>query len=130
MLDTNICIHIRQHRPPQVRARLESLPPGSVVMSVITYGELMFGAYKSADTPAALRLLESIREIIPVLPMGEGVAMEYGAIRQQLGRAGMMIGNNDLWIAAHARSEMLTVVTNNTGEFSRVDGLGIEDWTK
>lgn len=128
LLDTNICIYIRQERPPAVRARFARQAAGSVVMSVITWGELLFGAKHSAARDAALEKLQRIAAQIPVLPLPLDAAEHYGDIRAHLTAAGQLIGANDLWIAAHARAERLTIVTHNVDEFRRVPGLLVEDW--
>ena len=128
MLDTNICIHIRRTRPPAVMRRFAAAERGSVVMSVVTYGELAYGVAKGGDAEAGRRL-EALTRLIPVLPMEARVGPVYGRLRADLAAAGRLIGGNDLWIAAHARATDLTLVTNNVREFERVDGLAIEDWT-
>ncbi len=128
MLDTNICIYIRQKKPPAVLRRFEKLAVGDAAISVITYGELLYGAVKSQDRAARLRQLEELTSLIPALPMLASVGAAYGEIRANLERAGEVIGNNDLWIAAHARAEALILVTNNEREFKRVPGLKIENW--
>ncbi len=128
LLDTNICIYIKNHRPAEVLARFSKLPPGSVAMSVITYGELQFGVQKSAKPKESQRILAQLVELIPALAMDETVSMQYGKIRQHLQASGKPIGNNDLWIAAHALAKKLILVTNNLAEFKRVPGLRLENW--
>ncbi|MDD5056337.1 MAG: type II toxin-antitoxin system VapC family toxin [Sideroxydans sp.] len=128
LLDTNICIYIKNHRPPEVLARFSKLPPGKVAMSVITYGELCFGAEKSSKPKETRQILEHLVSLIPVLPLDENATMHYGKIRQQLQAIGKPIGNNDLWIAAHALAGKLILVTNNEDEFRRVAGLKVENW--
>lgn len=130
LLDTNICIYIRSRRPPTIRARFEKLVPGEAVLSVITFGELLFGAEKSEDRAASVRRLTELSTAIPVLSLPDDAAHEYGAIRASLEREGRVIGNNDLWIAAHARAANLVLITNNEREFGRVPGLKIENWAK
>jgi tRNA(fMet)-specific endonuclease VapC len=128
LLDTNICIYIKNHRPPEVLARFSKLPPGKVAMSAITYGELCFGAEKSSKPKEVRQILEHLTALIPVLPLDEHVSAHYGKIRQQLQIKGKPIGNNDLWIAAHALAGKLILVTNNEKEFKRVPGLKVENW--
>lgn len=128
LLDTNICIYIAKRRPPEVLRHFEQLEAGAVVMSIITYGELQFGAEKSQQAKAAHAKLAGLAEIIPVLDLPGKAAGHYGRIRARLEQAGTPIGANDLWIAAHALAEDLTVVTNDTGEFSRIPGLRLENW--
>jgi tRNA(fMet)-specific endonuclease VapC len=129
LLDTNICIYIRQRRPEEVLRRFRRLRPGEAALSVITYGELLYGAAKSAQRIAALARLRELTHLLPALPLPETSAETYGAIRAELESNGEMIGNNDLWIAAHALASSLTLVTNNEKEFRRVRGLKIQNWT-
>jgi len=128
LLDTNICIYIKNHRPAEVLARFTKLPPGKVAMSAITYGELCFGAEKSAKPKETRQILELLTALIPALPLDESVSTHYGKIRQHLQAKGKPIGNNDLWIAAHALASKLILVTNNTTGFERVPGLRVENW--
>lgn len=128
LLDTNICIYTKNHRPAEVLARFSRLPPGKVAMSAITYGELCFGAEKSSKPKETRQILEQLTALIPVLPLDANVSMHYGKIRQLLQASGKPIGNNDLWIAAHALAGKLILVTNNVAEFKRVPGLKVENW--
>ena len=128
LLDTNICIHIRQQRPADILRRFQSLRPGEAVISVITYGELRYGAEKSQNRERALALLDDLVTLIPAQPLPALAGIAYGEIRRDLERRGLVIGNNDLWIAAHGRSAGVTLVTNNDREFRRVSGLQVENW--
>jgi len=130
MLDTNICIHIRQKRPPAILNRFRSLRCGEAVISVITFGELRYGAEKSRERERAIAILDELVRLIPVQPMPVEAALAYGSIRASLECRGDVIGNNDLWIAAHARTAELTLVTNNEREFQRVPGLSVENWAR
>jgi tRNA(fMet)-specific endonuclease VapC len=98
------------------------------VLSVITFGELLYGAAKSTKRAEAVARLEELRRLLPVLPLDESVADAYGAIRADLESRGERIGNNDLWIAAHSLATSLVLVTNNDSEFSRVKGLKVQNW--
>jgi len=128
LLDTNICIYIQRQKPVEVLARFQKLKPGDAAISVITWGELLYGAEKSRQCKKALQLLEEFKTLIPVLPMPENTGKTYGVIRASLESKGRPIGNNDLWIAAHAKAEGLTIVTNNEREFQRVPGLKVQNW--
>ena len=128
LLDINICIYIQRQKPGEVLARFQKLKPGDAAISVITWGELLYGAEKSRQRKKALQLLEEFKTLIPVLPMPENTGKTYGAIRASLESKGRPIGNNDLWIAAHAKAEGLTIVTNNEREFQRVPGLKVQNW--
>ena len=128
MLDTNICIYIRQKKPDVVLRRFRNLRPGGAVLSVITYGELLYGAAKSKQRVVALERLRELVQMLPALALPESAAEAYGSIRADLESKGQMIGNNDLWIAAHAVTAGLILVTNNEKEFRRVRGLKIQNW--
>jgi tRNA(fMet)-specific endonuclease VapC len=128
MLDTNICTYIRRMRPAPVLERFRSLARGEAVISVVTYGELRYGAEKSVSRERALKMLDELVALVPVQPLSPAAGVAYGAIRLALERQGRIIGGNDLWIAAQAYAADLTLVTNNEGEFRRVPGLRIENW--
>ena len=110
--------------------RFRKLRPGEAVLSVITYGELLYGAAKSEQRAAALERLRELVNLLPALPLPETAGEAYGMIRAQVESKGEMIGNNDLWIAAHAVAARLTLVTNNEKEFRRVRGLKIQNWAR
>lgn len=128
LLDTNICIYIAKQQPPSVMSKFEKMSVGSVGMSMITYAELYYGAQKSHLSKKSYRVLEELIGIIPPIPIPIQAAKAYGEIRHILEKKGKLIGGNDLWIAAHALSMKLTVVTNNLKEFSRVPKLHVENW--
>ena len=98
------------------------------MISIVTWGELIYGAEKSQYRDKVLGLLEEFAAMVPVLPLKEQVGLTYGRIRASLESQGKTIGNNDLWIAAHAKADELTLVTNNEREFKRVPGLKILNW--
>jgi tRNA(fMet)-specific endonuclease VapC len=128
LLDTNICIYIQRHKPQEVLARFQRLKPGDAAISVITWGELLYGAEKSQQRKKALQLLEELKTFVPVLPIPDNAGNIYGVIRALLESKGKPIGNNDLWIAAHAKAAALTLVTNNQREFQKVPGLKVQNW--
>jgi tRNA(fMet)-specific endonuclease VapC len=128
LLDANIVIYIRQQRPIAVLKRFGHLFPGEAAMSVVTLGELAYGVEKSADRDRNMRTLRELSEFIPVAPMPPAAGEIYGALQASLKRKGEIIGNNDLWIAAHARAAGLILVTNNEREFRRIPELKIENW--
>jgi len=128
LLDTNICIYIAKRHPPEVLRHFDTLQVGDVAMSLITYGELQFGAEKSCISDQVHEKLERLAELVSVLPLTGNVAKHYGQIRAKLEQAGTPIGANDLWIAAHACAEDLILVSNNIREFKRVPGLKLENW--
>ena len=131
LLDTNICIYVRRRRPVEVLARFSRLKSGEAALSLITYGELIYGAAKlNPPLPQAAEQLQEFLDMIEILPLPIEAGRKYGEIRALLESKGQTIGNNDLWIAAHAICANLTVVTNNEREFQRIPDLKIENWVK
>ena len=127
LLDTNIVIYVVKRRPVEIRAKFNENVT-RMAISVVTLAELLHGAEKSSRPAANLAVVEDFASRLGVLPYTAKAAQHYGQIRAALERQGRPIGVNDLHIAAHARSEGLTLVTNNVGEFSRVPALQIENW--
>jgi tRNA(fMet)-specific endonuclease VapC len=127
LLDTNIVIYVIKRRPLQA-LEIFNQHAGHMAISAITLAELMHGAEKSSRPPANLAVVEDFCSRLEVLSYGAKAAQHYGAIRAALEKQGQTIGVNDLHIAAHARSEGLTLVTNNLREFERVEALRVENW--
>lgn len=130
MLDTNICIYIIKQKPVAVLKKFSVLVPGQVAISVITLAELEYGARKSAAVEKNMAALRQFLIPFDVLPFDYNATIEYGIIRTELEAKGMTIGPLDTLIAAHAKSVSHILVTNNEKEFSRVNGLQIENWVK
>jgi tRNA(fMet)-specific endonuclease VapC len=130
LLDTNICIYIAKHNPPKVRERFMRHTASEMAMSVITLGELRFGAEKSQQRERALASIQTLTRLVEAAPLPESAAEHYGQIRAALQKSGQPIGNNDLWLAAHTRAEDWILVTNNEREFVRVAGLRVENWVE
>jgi tRNA(fMet)-specific endonuclease VapC len=128
LLDTNICIYIRREKPERVLRHFGRVSPGDAAISVITYGELLYGVTKSSQREAALEALREFVRLVPPLPMPENAAEVCGFIRADLEARGETIGANDLWIASHALACGLTLVTNKGKEFRRVRGLKVQNW--
>ena len=127
LLDTNIVIYVIKRRPLQA-LELFNQHAGHMAISAITLAELMHGAEKSSKPPANLAVVEDFCSRLEVLSYGAKAAQHYGSIRATLELRGQTIGVNDLHIAAHARSEGLTLVTNNLREFDRVEALQLDNW--
>lgn len=127
LLDTNIVIYVIKQRPI---AALEifNRHQGRMAISAITLAELVHGCEKSQLPARNLNVLEDFCSRLVVLPYTPEAAYHYGSIRSALEQGGQAIGVNDLHIAGHARSQGLTLVTNNTREFERVPGLLIDNW--
>jgi len=130
LLDTNICIYVTKHNSPVVRERFARHAASELAMSVITLGELRFEAEKSQSRERALAAINQLEAVIQVAPLPEAAGEHYGQIHAALQSSGQIIGNNDLWLAAHARSEGWILVTNNEREFIRVEGLQVENWAE
>lgn len=129
MLDTDTCSYIMKRSNRTVLKRLRAVPVSDVCISVITKAELLYGVEVSPrrvhDDAALLAFLPHVE----VLEFRDEAATHCAEIRVDLKRHGRIIGANDLFIAAHARSLGLRLVTNNTAEFSRVKNLKLENWT-
>lgn len=127
LLDTNIVIYVIKRRPIEVMSVFNE-NAGRMAISAITLSELFHGAEKSAKVAQNLAVVEEFASLLEVLPYTAKASQHYGAMRSALEKVGQTIGLNDLHIAAHARSEGLTLVTNKLGEFERVPGLMAENW--
>lgn len=127
MLDTNICIHVMKHYPPELREQFNALAE-QLCISSITLGELHYGVEKSARRADNLAAIEHFVARLDVLPFAEKAAAHYGQVRAELERAGTPCGPHDMQIGGHARSEGLIVVTNNMREFTRMPGVRAESW--
>jgi tRNA(fMet)-specific endonuclease VapC len=129
MLDTDISSYIMKRSHDAVLRRLRVVPIGAVCISVITKSELLFGVEVSPRRQQDRAALDEYLRHVEVLDFPEQAALHYAQIRAALRARGTMIGANDLFIAAHARCLELTLVTNNTDEFGRIQDLNIENWT-
>jgi tRNA(fMet)-specific endonuclease VapC len=128
MLDTNIVIYVIKRRPVEL-LDVFNRHAGQMCISSITLAELLHGVEKGSMPDQNLHNVEDFISRIEVLEYGSKAAAHYGEIRTDLERKGLTIGVNDLHIAGHARSEGLTLVTNNLREFERVNGLRTTNWT-
>lgn len=126
MLDANI-VSALVHDRGAARVLLERRNPARAAVSAIVVGEILFGVEKRQS--AALRTqVMLVLNSLAILQVDEDVAATYSRIRAALENLGTPIGANDLWIAAHALSLDMTLVTANLDEFARVDGLRVENW--
>jgi tRNA(fMet)-specific endonuclease VapC len=130
MLDTDISSYIMKRSHDTVLRKLQKVQIGVVCISVITKSELLFGVAVSPRQQQDHAALDEYLRHVEVLDFPDEAALHYAQIRAGLKVRGTMIGANDLFIAAHARALDLTLVTNNTGEFSRVQDLKIENWAE
>jgi tRNA(fMet)-specific endonuclease VapC len=130
MLDADISSYIMKRSHEAVLRRLQKVPIDVVCVSVITKAEPLFGVEVSPRRQQDHAALDEYLPHVKVLEFSDQAALHYAQIRAVLRARGTMIGANDLFIAARARSLELTLVTNNTAEFGRVDDLKIENWTE
>ncbi|HTW57522.1 MAG TPA: type II toxin-antitoxin system VapC family toxin [Terriglobales bacterium] len=129
MLDTDTCSYIMKRSSDAVLKRLQKVPVSDVCISVITKSELLFGIELSPRRAQNELALNTFLSYVEILDFTDEASFHYAKIRADLKMRGTMIGANDLFIAAHARSLGLTLVTNNTREFGRIRNLTVENWT-
>lgn len=127
LLDTNVFVALCKDRPG-VAARLDTIPADDVILSSIVVAEIEYGIAKSRRRAFNRQVFATLLEGFPVAPFDASAARAYGPIRADLERRGLVIGPHDLLIAAHARSLGAVVVTDNTTEFGRVEGLRVANW--
>jgi tRNA(fMet)-specific endonuclease VapC len=130
MLDTDTCSYIMRRSHDAVLKRLAKVPVDDVCISVITKAELLFGVEVSPKRRQDEAALAAFLRYVEVLDFPDEASSHYAKIRADLRARGSMIGASDLFIAAHARSLGLTLITNSTREFKRVRGLSIDNWTQ
>jgi tRNA(fMet)-specific endonuclease VapC len=128
LLDTNVCVMYLNGRSDLVRDRILSTPTQDMAVCSVVKAELFYGAMKSNNPTRTLERQQQFLERFVSLPFGDDAAILFGQVRARLANAGTPIGAYDLQIAAIALANNLTLVTHNTREFDRVDGLQIEDW--
>jgi tRNA(fMet)-specific endonuclease VapC len=129
MLDTDTCSYVMKRSNDAVIGRLRAVPVSDVCISVITKSELLYGVEVSPRRTQDAAALQAFLPHVAVVDFQDEAAAHYAQIRADLKKRGQMIGANDLFIAAHARSLGLKLVTNNIAEFNRVKGLTLENWT-
>lgn len=130
MLDTNILIYLMKNRPLAVAERVAQLTPSDqLVMSFITYAELLKGANGCTNPEKALANIEKLKQRISVVYPNEKICEFYGVWANKFKLQGKPIGGNDLWIACHALACNAILVTHNVKEFERIEALNWQDWT-
>ncbi len=132
LLDTNICIYIIKKSPEQVLKKLESIikdeKKNEIYLSSVTVSELHYGVEKSKQVDKNLEALKGFLSPFQIVNFDLASAEIFGKVRSELERKGIVIGPYDLQIASVAMANDFVLVTNNTKEFKRVDGLNIENW--
>lgn len=128
LLDSNVCIRLINNSSLAVTNRLAAQQPEDILVSTITQLELYYGAYRSAQQERNLEILQRFFSQFTIIRLDPEAARIAGRIRAELAASGTPIGPYDVQIAAIAMANNLILVTHNTREFSRVNGLQIEDW--
>ena len=128
LLDTDTFSALVKERSAAALERLLEVASGQVMMSVVSIAEVQFGLALKPQHDRVLARVEAMSRVVQALPLGLNVVPHYAGARTALQRLGTPIGANDLWLAAHALAEDLTLVTNNEREFRRVPGLRVENW--
>ncbi len=127
LLDTNICIHIINAKPPAVLQRFRDFRLGDIGLCSVVAAELAYGIAKGGSVRNR-QALDLFLAPLTILPFDEAALWAYGDLRAELERRGTHIGALDTLIAAHALSLQATLVTNNLSEFLRVPGLQLDNW--
>lgn len=127
LLDTNVLIQILRGKGHQIVQQLETKSPGTIAISSISLGELALGAHLSEKETERFRVARLIQDFVRV-PFSEKEAWSYGEIRGNLHKKGTPIGQLDMLIGAVAKANDWILVTHNQKEFSRIQGLQLEDW--
>ncbi len=130
LLDTNILIFLLKRGNKKLLDNISKREYGELSISSITLAELEFGAQNSSKPEQNRSVFLGALSAINVIDFDDNCAFEYGKIRKDLKENGTPIGPMDMLIAATALANNMIMVTNNVGEFSRVKGLKVEDWTK
>ena len=130
IVDSNTCIYFMNGKYQSVRDKFLSISPKDIKISSVVKGELLLGAFKSQTREQTTKKVEKFLKPFDVVDFSDKMAYDYAEIRATLEKSGNSIGANDLLIAATALNKKATLVTHNTDEFSRVQGLDIEDWVE
>lgn len=128
LLDTNICIYLIKKRPAEVLDRFRQHSPKNVAISIITLFELEYGIEKSMHAKNSRKALSKFLSPLSLIGLDRDAVSQAASIRATLEKKGLPIGPYDLLIAGIARSRNMTLVTNNTREFERIDSLKLENW--
>ncbi|MBR5336630.1 MAG: type II toxin-antitoxin system VapC family toxin [Lachnospiraceae bacterium] len=130
ILDTNTIIYFIKGTYPSLETRLKNTPAQSVFIPAIVKAEIEYGARKSRDYEKTIEIYRKFFEAFRIVPFDGNMSIEYGRIRSDLEKRGDIIGPNDLIIAATALSMGGRLITHNTSEFGRIEGILLEDWTE
>ena len=128
LLDTNVCARYLNGKSLTIRQRLRLTNVADIAVCSVVKGELFYGAMKSNNLEKTLTKQQDFLKLFISLPFDDNASLIYGRIKAELSRKGIIIGSNDLQIAAISMANNLILVTHNVKEFSRVNGLNFEDW--
>ncbi len=128
LLDTDICSYIMKLYPESTFYRFQITHPEDIIISAVTYAELMFGAVRSGSTRINAEVIRDFMRHLTCHAWDVSAADHYSVLRTELERKGTPIGNMDMMIAAHALALNATVVTNNIRHYDRIEGLRVENW--
>ncbi len=129
-LDTNIIVYALNGKYPAVERHFQSVPAMSIAVPSIVLAEIEYGARKSRDYAKTIAQYRKFTGIFEPVPFSDAASVCYGKIRAELEEQGQVIGADDMLIAATALADESVLVTHNVGEFSRIEGLKVEDWTE
>jgi tRNA(fMet)-specific endonuclease VapC len=127
-LDTNTCIYFLNGKYQSVKDKILATPPNKIAIPAVVKAELLFGAFKSRKKEENIEKVEQFLEPFEIMSFADMMAYVYADIRQKVESVGISIGPNDLFIAAIVKFHEGMLITNNVKEFSRVEGLNIENW--
>ncbi|OGK08607.1 MAG: twitching motility protein PilT [Candidatus Riflebacteria bacterium GWC2_50_8] len=130
LLDTNICIFAINKNPPKLIEKIKAQSASRIYISSLTVAELEFGVQNSQKAESNRLALLRFLAIFDILNFDSSDAVDYGQLKVRLRKRGQIIGPIDMLLAAQALNKDMIFVTNNVDEFSRIDGLPIEDWSK
>jgi tRNA(fMet)-specific endonuclease VapC len=127
-LDTNICIYHFKGKYKSIAERFAVTPQDEIKIPIVVKAELWYGAEKSQTRAANRQIYENFVALFEVVNIDDATVNNYARVRVELEKSGNIIGTNDLWIAAIVLAHNGILVTHNTREFSRINGLQLADW--
>jgi tRNA(fMet)-specific endonuclease VapC len=129
LLDTNICVYLLKGND-RIEQQILYAGIDTIAISFVTVSELYYGAYKSQRVSVNLDLIHKLIDQLDVVESNESISEAFGDLKASLESAGNCIDDADLFIAACAKVHGLTLVTNNTKHFKRIQGLKLDNWYK
>ena len=127
-LDTNTCIYFLNGRSENIKRKILATPPIEIAIPSIVKAELLLGAFKSRYKENTLKKVEKFLQPFEIIPFEDQMTYQYAEIRRKIEQSGQIIGPNDILVAAITKFHQAILVTNNVKEFTRVEGLQLENW--